>query len=368
LATVSPISIYRVRRNGKVDQLGEWLPSTKELFLEHPGFPLTPPGRHQIDGDLPWVFDEMAPDGFIAGEFVRFYPELQLPPRRHLWSADNVVKVISNRGADLSGNLIVGTESLKRLYGNAHIEPLEPYSRALKALQSQRVDELPRLGDISAIGGERPKVVLRMPGGTGLIRKFTPSLITPSGARWSDLLRCEAHAAVTLNAGAIPAVRSRYFEDEGRGYLEIDRFDRFTDWGRAGHVTLFNLGATLYGEVNDPIPVIAGLVRDGHLPQEDEERFRRIHSFSKAIANDDTHLGNYGLLIDDDGKARLAPAYDVLPMAFAPKRDELPDRLVKHTGPRDAATDELVQRLMAAVEADAGISPGFKEAWLHVVA
>jgi serine/threonine protein kinase HipA of HipAB toxin-antitoxin module len=114
--------------------------------------------------------------------------------------------------------------------------------------------------------------------------------------------------------------------------------------------------------------VIARLVRDGHLTAADEERFRRVHAFSKAIANDDAHLGNYGLMIDDGGKARLAPAYDVLPMSFAPKHDELPDRLVKHTGPRDADTDRLVQRLIAAVEADAGISAGFREAWLRVVA
>jgi len=123
----------------------------------------------------------------------------------------------------------------------------------------------------------------------------------------------------------------------------------------------------LYGEASNPVPVIAGLVRDGHIPPEDGDRFSRQHAFSKAIANTDAHLGNYGLLIDDEGNARLSPAYDVLPMALAPKDGGAPDRLVKHTGTRDAATDELVQRLIAAGEADQVISRNFRESWLRAV-
>ncbi|HEY2028413.1 MAG TPA: HipA domain-containing protein [Myxococcales bacterium] len=225
----------------------------------------------------------------------------------------------------------------------------------------------------SSVGGERPKLLVGTADGASLIVKFTPSLNDPFGPRWRDLLRVEALAAQTLRTAGIDAVKSRYVEVEDRGYLEIERFDRvkptrpFFGSGRVGHVTLFNLGMALYGEASNPEVVIAGLVRDGHLPPEDAARFARQHAFSRAIANTDTHLGNYGLLIDDDGNARLSPAYDVLPMAFAPKHDELPDRLVQHTGPRDAATDELVQRLIAAVEAEQGITREFREAWLRAV-
>ena len=55
-----PIPIRRVRRDGEVDLLGEWRASTKELAVDRARFPLTAPGVHKIEGDLPWVFEEMA--------------------------------------------------------------------------------------------------------------------------------------------------------------------------------------------------------------------------------------------------------------------------------------------------------------------
>jgi len=368
MAAESSVPIRRVRRNGQVDDLGEWRPASKELVLQKAGFPLLPAGTHQTDGDLPWVFDEIAPSGYLAREFSRRYPELRLPRDRNVWSAQQVLEVISTRGAYLSGNLIVGSESMRRWQNFPRIAPIGDYVPALRAAYPRLIDDV--LADPlgSSVGGVRPKLVIGAADGTGLIVKFTPPLSTPTGARWGDLLRIEALAAETLRIAGIEAVRSQYLESHGRGYLEIQRFDRFEGGGRAGHVTLFNLGAALYGEASNPVPVVSALVSDGHLPAEDAERFARIHTFSKAIANDDTHLGNYGLLIDDEGNVRLAPAYDVLPMAFAPKHDELPDRLVKHTGPRDTATDELVHKLIAVVEADAEISAKFREAWLRVVA
>ncbi|HEX4382518.1 MAG TPA: HipA domain-containing protein [Myxococcales bacterium] len=369
MAAAAPIPIRRVRRDGQVDLLGEWRPDSKELVLDQPGFPLTPPGVHQIEGELPWVFDEMCPDGFLAMQFARSFPELRLPERRELWSALDVVNVVSQQGGDLSGNLVVGKESLEGRAASTRYGPflLRP-AEELRPLYAAMIDDLLTKPVKSSVGGARPKLVLRLEGGRGLIVKYSPPVSTIMGARWADLLRFEAHAAATLRVEGIDAVESQFLELDGRGFLEIDRFDRFSSWGRMGHVTLHALGAALYGEGSNPVPVVAGLVRDKVLPAEDEDRFRRVHAFSKAIANGDTHLGNYGLLIDDEGRSRLSPAYDVLPMAFAPKHDELPDRLVKRTGPRDAATEQLVQRLIATVEADAGISKELKEAWLRVVA
>jgi hypothetical protein len=368
MAAAAPIPIRRVRRDGQVDLLGEWRPDSKELVLDQPGFPLTPPGVHQIEGNLPWVFDEMCPDGYLARQLTRRYPELALPKDRILWTARQVLQIVTGYGAYLSGNLIVGERSMFRWLKVPPATPMNDFRPTLVTAYPKLIDDVLADPQGSSVGGMRPKLVIGAEDGTGLIVKFTPQLSTLLGTRWADLLRVEGLAAEALRAQGIDAVRTRYVEDGNRGYLEIDRFDRLVGGGRVGHVTLFNLGAAVYGEASDPIPVVAGLVRDGHLPSEDQARFQRIHAFSKAIGNDDTHLGNYGLLIDDEGNARLSPAYDVLPMAFAPKHDELPDRLVKHTGPRDAATEQLVQRLIAAVEADAGISKAFKEAWLRVVA
>jgi hypothetical protein len=367
MPAAAPIPIRRVRRDGQVDELGEWRQATKELVLSGAGFPLTPPGTHHVDGDLPWVFDEIAPSGFLATQFTQRHRDLQLPRERRLWTAQQVLDAITVYGSNLSGNLIVGERSFLRwlqVRGTALAnDDVQSHRSAYPLLVEQVLtDPLD-----SSVGGARRKLVVGRADRTSLIVKFTPPLSTATGRRWADLLRMEAHAAGTLRAAGIAAVDSRYFEQDDRGYLEIERFDRLRGGGRVGHVTLFNLGVALYGEASDPEPVIAGLVHDRRLSVEDAASFARQHAFSRAIANTDTHLGNYGLLIDDEGKARLSPAYDVLPMAFAPRHDELPDRLVKHTGERDSVTDELVQRLIAAVEADREISAEFRESWLRVV-
>lgn len=124
-----------------------------------------------------------------------------------------------------------------------------------------------------------------------------------------------------------------------------------------------------YSEMANPAAVVAGLVRDGHLPREDQQRFALQDAFSAAIGNTDTHQGNYGLLLDDAGRARLAPAYDVLPMAFAPRHDELPDRLVApFAAAPDRAVAALVEHLAEVVRADAAIDPALREAWLSKLA
>jgi hypothetical protein len=368
MAAEAPILIRRVRRDGQVDLLGEWRPASKDLVLSRPGFPLTPPGTQRIEGDLPWVFDELAPDGFLAARFGRWFPELHLPKDRSQWTANNVVQAISERGHDLAGNLLIGETSRERYLAifAGGSQPGPTISEAPNHYPAF-VDEVLRARVQSSVGGARPKFALRLADGNGIIVKFTPPLSTPAGARWADLLRVEAHASETLRAEGISAVKSRYLEMEDRGFLEIERFDRFAGGGRGGHVTLYHLGVSLYGEMSDPVPVVAALLREGYIGEADAKYFERIHSFSRAIANDDTHLGNYGLLIDDEGKARLAPAYDVVPMAFAPRHDELPDRLVQHTGRRDADTDRLVERLIAKVRADPHISAAFRERWLRAV-
>jgi hypothetical protein len=369
MAAERPIPIRRVRRTGAVDELGEWRPESHRLVLHSNGFPLAPPGSRLIEGELPWVFDELAPDGFLASRFSKMFPDLQLPAIRNLWTARHVVDAISIRGHDLAGNLLVGEGSHQRFL-NIFRAGSSPGPRRSEAPRHYPVfvDQVLR-ADVfrSSVGGARPKFALRLDDGSGVIVKFTPPLSTPAGRRWADLLRMEAHASAVLRGDGIEAAVSRYFEIGARGYLEIDRFDRLVGGGRTGHVTLFHLAVALYQELVDPLPVVQALVRDGHLQDEDAIRFGRIHSFSRAIANTDTHLGNYGLLIDDEGRARLAPAYDVLPMAFAPRHDELPDGLVSRVGARDAATGRLVERLIAAVRTDHGISREFAEAWLRVV-
>jgi hypothetical protein len=313
------------------------------------------------------VFDEIAPDGFLASRFAGWYPALGLPPVRSAWSAGQVLAAISRRGHDLAGNLIVGEESYQR-YLEIFTPPRQPGPDREEAVRHYPtfVDQVLSEQVGSSVGGSRPKFALRLRDGQGLIVKFTPPLESEAGRRWADLLRMEAHAAAILSGAGIAAVDARYLEQGGRGFLEIDRFDR-TAGGRIGHVTLFYLGLGRYGEATGPASVIGRLVSDAVIDAGEAVRFARIHAFSAAIGNSDTHLGNYGLLIGDDGRTTLAPAYDVVPMAFAPRHDELPDRLVQHNPEPDPETRKLVEAMIVAVEGDDGIGADFKEKWLATV-
>lgn len=123
------------------------------------------------------------------------------------------------------------------------------------------------------------------------------------------------------------------------------------------------------GDVNLPAPrVVAALVEDGHLSASALQLVERVHAFSAAIANTDAHLGNYGLVFDESGRASLAPFYDILPMALAPANDELPDgRLRPSRSPVDSVVETWVNDLVRRVSADDEISAPFRELWLRVI-
>ena len=59
------------------------------------------------------------------------------------------------------------------------------------------------------------------------------------------------------------------------------------------------------------------------LTDSDADRLRFLEAFGILIGNTDRHYGNISLLIDAAGNWALAPAYDMLPMIYAPTAGEL---------------------------------------------
>jgi hypothetical protein len=77
------------------------------------------------------------------------------------------------------------------------------------------------------------------------------------------------------------------------------------------------LNAALVGKLGTPWPQAAqDLVNAKLLPSESFEQLQRLWLFGKLIANTDMHDGNLAFTPG----LQLAPAYDMLPMAYAPVR------------------------------------------------
>lgn len=357
-----PVAISRVTRDGQVERLGQWLHDERVLELERDGFPFLGPGRHQLEGELPWIFWDMCPSGYLGRRLQRQQPQLRLPEDPRLWMAKDMLRALTVIGSDLAGNLLVGDESVREFREFQFTESgiAEAFREALQ--------DAALSGAASSLGGERPKLLYSTRDGA-IIVKFSPPPETPQGLRWSDLLRVEALCSDALHSAGVSSATSSAQRSFGRTLLTVDRFDRVPPRGRVGVGTLYYLAMERWGEMAISAPeVLTRLHSEGLVDAESVETCARVHAFSAAIGNNDAHLGNYALLFDDAGRATLAPIYDVLPMVFAPRNDELPDQwITPRPTPIDPAVAPWVDALVRAVEAEPEISQSFKDLWRRYV-
>lgn len=366
---MATVPVHVIRRDARIERLGEWRHEQRTLVLERPGFSFLGPGSHPLEGDLPWVFWDMCPSGYMGRLLAERVPSLRLPPNPQWWSAEDCLRVLTEWGADLTGNLVVGERSLAR--AQARLAELDVRDDARASFELAALDASIEAG--SSVGGDRPKFIVQRRNGADLLVKVGPPLDTPMGVRWRDLFVLESLCAATLDEHGHPAARSspgHLVDSEGRErpILEIPRFDRLAGGGRIGAATLAWLAADR--QLADlPAPEVARrLVLEGLISTECAERIARQHAFSRAIGNTDAHLGNYGLVFDEEGRAECAPAFDVLPMALAPARDELPDaRLVPQSEPADPRVSDLVDDLVSRVAVDERISEAFKTLWRRLI-
>ena len=106
--------IYRVDENGNVHVLGHLhtLYGNQYWWVDDSGV-------GKLYDYLPWFIQDMRPEGFVGRAFaLRQNQELDLPQRLNEWNDDHVLIALARRGEDITGNLIVGDESLSR-YLNA---------------------------------------------------------------------------------------------------------------------------------------------------------------------------------------------------------------------------------------------------------
>lgn len=115
-------------------------------------------------------------------------------------------------------------------------------------------------------------------------------------------------------------METEVFDFGGQRFLEIPRFDRIGQLGRIGVFSLRALDAGFVGNARASWPVLVNnLVTEGHVHPEAAAGTARLWAFGMLIGKTDMHHGNLSFISSHGRPYRLAPAYDILPMGFAPR-------------------------------------------------
>ncbi|MDZ4160939.1 MAG: type II toxin-antitoxin system HipA family toxin YjjJ [Burkholderiales bacterium] len=331
---------------------GYWMQEHHGLSARHPG--------------LPWFLQDMRPQGFLGRTFAQTHPELELPPHINHWSDEHSLKALVHLGDDQPGNLVVGEPALARYLsrqspGATITDPATDYPRlAHQAIASV----LPG----SSAGGEQPKFCAVRDGHPVLV-KFSPAGDHPADQRWRDLLVCECLALHTLASAGIAAAHSRIVQAAGRVFLESRRFDRTPEGGRLGLVSLEVYDAHYIGRGTNWADTALRTDQAGtdRLGPADVTTICLLEAYGILIGNTDRHHGNISLLLQHH-QWRLSPAYDMLPMLYAPISGELVERqLAARPLQPTAATQAvwpqalaLARQFWATAAADERISAPFR--------
>jgi hypothetical protein len=369
------VPVMRVNAQGQPSPFGRMVPLASGAVWadEEDGL------SKRFDG-LPWFLDDMRPQGFMGRTFASTHPELQLGNDPRSWSDDDVLRALALCGDDLPGNLVVGEAAFARFHTLA-----QRASRAASPADYPAMAEAAMQGSMggSSAGGEQPKFCTIVDGDAHklgdrahhVLVKFSPAGDAPTDQRTRDLLVCEHLALQTLADAGIAAATSRISVSAGRVFLEVERFDRTPigpanpqGLGRIGMVSLMVYDAEYVGAMDNWAATANRMQERQLLRPADARTLRLLEAFGVLIANTDRHYGNISLLLDGDDWA-LAPAYDMLPMLYAPVGGELvtrsfadrPQQPTAATLPEWPQALALARSFWAAASADARISAGFRQ-------
>ncbi|RZL64505.1 MAG: type II toxin-antitoxin system HipA family toxinoxin YjjJ [Variovorax sp.] len=375
--TTTTLPLYAVDVDGQGSALAHLSPVRPEgssMELAGTDWAMPEDARDGWWDGLPYPLHQMRPQGYMGRQFAQAQAAaLGVPANPLAWSDDDVLVVLSQRGVDLSGNLILGDAACEQWLAS-RAQPLVPLApRTLGARYLQLAEQAVAAGVAgSSAGGEFPKFTAQR----ALADSATPHVLvkfsgTESSAavrRWSDLLVCEHLAAVHAEAmPGIASARTRILIHGGRTFLEVERFDRHGEAGRSPLCALDILNATFLGDTAMDWPHLVGRLAMLNLVSDDDLlRVQRLWWFGRLIANTDMHTGNLSFRAEG-GRFALAPMYDMLPMRYAPLGGgEVAERSFEPTlplPPQRAVWREACAAAIAfwrAASGDARIGDGFR--------
>jgi hypothetical protein len=374
------IPVYTIDMSGRAEALGSLaLLQSLGAWLDLNGsdWPVPDESRDGWWPGLPYPLYDMRPQGYMGRLFARAeHRALGVSPDPQAWTDDDVVYVLSQRGGDASGNLLLGDPAFgdwqaARLTQAAALAPGDTAAAYAALAQHAVATGVPG----SSAAGEFPKFAARreLPSAQAsdtphVLVKFSGADGSPTVQRWADLLVCE-HLALE-QASTLPGVaaaKSRILQHGGRTFLEVERFDRHGAHGRSPLCSLEVVNAALLGDASrDWSQLAQRLAAGGWLSAEGGASVAQLWWFGRLIANTDMHAGNLSFR-PQAGRLQVAPAYDMLPMLFAPLAGgEVAERLFTPPLPlprerpvwQSACAAALV--FWRAAAADSRISAGFR--------
>jgi len=298
----------------RIDEAGKVRPAGFVAMLQPRGCATLRDGVGRLFDGLPPEVHHAAPAGFMGRRLATAtHAALGLPQHLRDWSDDHFLTFLCNRSTNAPGNLVFGNESLTRLLRG----------RARPALvTADRHTDFPRLAMAAAaedansakVGGEQPKFTAEMEDIGHVIVKHARS-----GTRMGDLLHMEHLALKALQDNGVAAATTHRYEFNGMTFLEIERFDRV---GRAGRLGMISAGAyddEHFGSRDNWADFARRLVKAGVLDEAAVMPILVQQAFSQLTGNTDTHFENLSLMLNAHGEvSSVAPAYDILPMCYAP--------------------------------------------------
>lgn len=264
-------------------------------------------------GGLPWFLAPLRAQGFLGRVLARQLALRGLDANPERWSIEQVLAAALTLH-DAPGALVLGHLLASAPPG----PPLQP-----EDLDRHADEVAATLPTGSSAGGEQAKFLTHAQGAARWIVKFSPSLGTPFGDRWRDLLHAEALALAVLAEWGVPVAEGHVVETGRRAYLLSARFDRTAAGGRRHVVPLDAVhDAFVAGGRQHWGGTCRELERQRRLPTGAGAQAEALLYFGRLIGNTDMHFGNLSLAVDSADVARgrftLAPVYDMLPMRWKP--------------------------------------------------
>lgn len=320
--------------------------------------------------DLPYWLSDLRPSGFLGRLIPRKYPHLNFPPDIRLWSADICISYWSLLAWDLIGNLIIG-EKAYQLYQDRlqdHTDHIEEDS--IVQSYSDTADQILQLGAAgSSAGGEQPKfLAIRANDTQPVIVKFSPEGNGQLSCRRKDLLVMEHLCHKTLNQYQTNlSARSRLIISDQRVFLEIERFDRDSLSARHGIISLASLDAEFTASMGNWREIASALLKKRIISKALYSEILFRYYFGALIANTDMHPWNLSFYCKGEQILKLAPAYDMLPMLYAPYHDQIVEREfdLKLPLPQDSKIWEEARKIASyfwkAVSQESQVSNNFRD-------